>query len=229
MSQIRIVRFLDYNDGSLLVLTDDFIIERGWRKSVRPDFSWLMMDDKGKVGYSIDGLEDEPPDKDFLKSLGFRVMAPQLRLFNAGVDDVAAEAYSFFVEKQQKALIDISFEQAFSAMEESHNTGELIHSFESWSLLYHLHGNIDALFWMGHTSAELGMHEEAIRWLEKFLEVAGDNAEAHCKLGSVYFSLGNAKETRRHWDTAACIDRLDGSDSGAANLLQQLASHPDQF
>ena len=223
MSDIRIVRFLDFHRGSLLVLTEDFIIEQGWRQPERPDFYWWMLEEKGTVGYSIEGLEQKPPDSGFLQSLDFRVMAPQLRLYDAGVDEVVAAAYYYFVEQKIEALVDDAFEWAFNSLQESCNNSDLVHAFENWSLVYHLHGNVDALYWMGFTCLKLGMHEEAIRWLEKFLEVSGDNARAHCQLGSVYFSLGNMKEARLHWDTAACIDRQDGSNSGAAELLRQLA------
>jgi tetratricopeptide (TPR) repeat protein len=216
------VRFFDFHDGDLLVLTEDFIVEEGWRQQVRPDFSWWMMEEKGIVGYAVHGLDDKPPDLEFLKTLTFRVVVPQLSLFNAGIDDVAAAAYSFFIEHKQEEIVDGAFEWAYRSLEKARTPDDLIHALENWSILYHVYGDIDAIYWMGYTCARLGMHGEAIRWLEKFLCIAGDNAWAHCQLGLVYLDLGIPKEAQLHLETAVCIDKLKGTKSGAARLLRQL-------
>ncbi|MHB1326540.1 MAG: hypothetical protein ACYDGS_07170 [Thermoleophilia bacterium] len=40
MSKAKLVRFLDYDQGSLLVLTEDFNIESGW--TARPRISQIL-------------------------------------------------------------------------------------------------------------------------------------------------------------------------------------------
>lgn len=227
MSKAKLVRFLDYDRGSLLVLTEDFNIESGWTEKLRPDFSWWQQEDKGAVGYSVDGLEDGPPDLEFLQSCHFPVIAPQFRLFDAGVADLATAAYSYFVEQGHGSHVASFYERSIDLSGKARSVDDLIRELEHWTILYHLYGHLDGLFWMGVTAISLGMNEQAVLWLERFLDCRGDHAWAHCHLGSAHYNLGNRQETRIHWEIAVCLDGRDGcgaGSTGAAELLTDLDS-----
>ncbi|MHB1326539.1 MAG: hypothetical protein ACYDGS_07165 [Thermoleophilia bacterium] len=77
---------------------------------------------------------------------------------------------------------------------------------------------------MGVTAISLGMNEEAVFWLERFLVCRGDHAWAHCHLGSAQLNLGNRQETRLHWEIAVCLDGRDRYGTGSTDAAELLAN-----
>jgi len=219
MSKLPVVRFIDFDRGSLLVLTEDFNLEAGWTEVVRPDFSWWLLEDRGVVGFSVDGLLDRPPDLEFLGEQHFRMVTPQFRLFNAGVSDVAAAAYTCFVEDGHEPDVARQYRLASALTEAAGSVDDFVLAFQQWSLLYHALGHVDGLYWMGVTSIGMGAYADAIHWLEEFLDRNADHPWAHCHLGTAHLNLGNSDQARLHWEVAVCLDSRGGHDTGAAELL----------
>lgn len=222
MAETRIAAFLDFDQGFLLVLTEDFQVGKGWTETVRPDFNWWMMKGAGVVGYSIDGLDSGPPDYEFLSSCDYRVMAPQFGLSDAGVGQVAGAAYEHFVVQGKESFANALYREALDCLEGNQCYEDLIRALEKWTLLYHVHGHGDALYWMGVTCAGLGMREQAVSWLLKFLELRYDNPWAHCQLGKLYHELEDNESARMHLEKAVVHETMNGYETGAAGLLTSL-------
>lgn len=223
-AKTRIARFLDYDEGCLLVLTEDFQVGKGWTETVRPDFNWWVMEEAGVVGYSIDGLDHAPPDYGFLSSCDFRVMVPQFSLSDAGVGQVAAAAYEYFVLQGRGSFANEAYHDALDCFEGARCNEDLIRALEKWTMLYHLHGHGDALYWMGVTCAALSMREQAVSWLLKFLELRHDNPWAHYQLGKLYNELEDHESARCHLALAVFHETANGHETGAAGLLARLES-----
>lgn len=224
VAKARIARFLDFDDGCLLVLTEDFQVGKGWTETVRPDFNWWVMEGAGVVGYSIDGLDCGIPDYGFLRSCRFRVMAPQFGLTDAGVDQVAEAAYEYFVLRGEGSAAGEAYMDALSCMEGARDMDGLIRALEKWTSLYHLYGHGDGLYWMGVTCAELEMREQAVAWLLKFLDLRHDNPWAHYQLGKLYSEAGNHGSARIHLESAVFHENANGYETGAAELLARLSN-----
>lgn len=222
MAKMRMARFLDFEEGCLLVLTEDFKVGSGWTENVRPEFNWWVMEGAGVVGYSIDGLDAGPPDYEFLKSCDFRVVAPQFGLTNAGVDQVAESAYGFYVLQDERSAAQEDYREALICTEEARGPEDLIHALELWTSLYHLYGHGDGLYWLGFTCAELGMCEQAVVWLLRFIDLRHDNPWAHYLLGRIYSGLGDLGSAREHLHMAVFHEAMNGYETGAAGLLATL-------
>lgn len=67
-----------------------------------------------------------------------------------------------------------------------------------------------------------GQKEEAVRWLQKAVDLNPDYAESSCQLGRVQMYLGKTKEAYKAMD--ACIDK-GGAASLPGDQLQTLAKH----
>jgi len=219
MSDTRIAGFLDFDQGCLLVLAEDFQIGKGWTETVRPDFNWWVKKGVGVVGYSIDSLDSAPPDYKFLSTCDYRITAPQFGLSDAGVEQVAEAAYEYFVLQGRESFANEAYRKALDGFSGAECTEDLIRALEKWTLLYHVHGHGDALYWMGVTCAELSLYEQAVSWLLKFLELRYDNPWAHCQLGKLYLELEDHESARIHLEKAVVHEAMNGYTTGAAGLL----------
>lgn len=216
MSRYRIARFLDYESGSLLLLTEDFVQSDGRIVKAGPDFSWWISGNRDVVGYSIDGL-DRPGalDRRFPDSPSFRVSVPQLRLANASVYEVAAAARTVFVEDKEASFVGDAYNRALRCQEQ----GALTEVLYEWCCLYHVYGHIDGLYWMGCSFIRLQMPAEAVRWLARYTRHCPGDAWGQRQLGYAFFMSGDRHSARRHLELSLEISATSAVETDAGELL----------
>lgn len=221
MSEVKIARYVDYDEGSLLILAADFSVERGRAFRDGRDLAWWVDENEEIVGFSYDGLERvDGRSEHFLKSFDFRITVPQLRLTTASVYEVVRAARRFFVLEGH----DSPTAEAYARARKAANGGDLYEALQEWLCLYYVHGHVEGLFGMGSTLLEIGASAQAAAALESFLKLHPDDAWAHRYLGCASLSLGKTDAARRHWQAAVDCEEQSGCDTGAAVLLESLAT-----
>lgn len=222
MPEVKISRYVDYQDGSLLVLTADLHVGQAWALRAGREFAWWMASDDEIVGFSYDGLErGGSRSEGFLKSLDYRVSVPQLRLTAASIYEVVRAARRFFILEGHDSPAAEAYGRAKRAAEGS----DRYEALQEWLCLYHVHGDVEGLFGMGNTLLELGDPAGAIKALGKFLSLRPDDAWAQRYLGCAYFSMSENSAARRHWQAAVeCEEQSGTGDTGAAVLLEGLST-----
>lgn len=215
----RVAKFLDYDAGSLLLLTEDFSEEVGEIVAVRPGFSWWVSGDRRIIGFSIDGIDHpEALDRDFLQAQHFRVSVPQFRLANASVYEVAAAARMYFVDRGNGSFVG----EAYRRASQVHDSGDLTDKLNDWLCLYHVYGHTDGLFWMGCIFLEMGMPAEALRWLGKYARLHPGDSWGQCSLGNAYYLVGDYVMARKHLRLSLAATPADGEPTDAGLLLSVL-------
>ncbi|RJQ45143.1 MAG: tetratricopeptide repeat protein [Gaiellales bacterium] len=224
MNGFRVARYLDYEAGSLLLLTDDFSQAHGEILAMSPDFSWWLDSRRRITGFSIAGLDRPGPcDPELRGFRTYRVSVPQLRLSRATVYEVAVAARRHFVEGRNGSFVQEAYQRASVRQER----GDPVERLNEWLCLYHVYGHIDGLYWMGCAFIDLDMPAEAIRWLEKYAAHHLQDAWGQRQLGYAHYLLGNLAEARSHLQQA-----LSASSSGeegetdAAGLLAAIDAPP---
>lgn len=213
---LKLARFLDYEDGSLLLLTEDFDEGAGELVTVRPGFSWWVTRGRGTIGFSIDGIDSPGPlDRDFLAAQPFRVSVPQFRLANAGVYEVAAAARLYFVKLGRESFVSSAYQRAASGQDR----GDPVDRLYDWLCLYHVYGHIDGLYWMGCAFLELGMPEEARRWLGKYVHHHPGDSWGQRNLGYACYLMKDNHAARRHLRLSLATTAPGEERTDAAQLL----------
>lgn len=215
----NVAKYLDYDAGSMLLLTEDFSEERGEIVAARAGLSWWVSADGRIIGFSIDGIDQpEALDRDFLQAQHFRVFVPQFRLANASVYEVAVAARIYFVDRGNGSFVG----EAYRRASQVHECGDLIDKLNDWLCLYHVYGHTDGLFWMGCIFLELGMPAEAIRWLGKYARLHPGDSWGQCNLGNAYYLVGDYATARMHLNLSLAATPADGEPTDAGRLLSVL-------
>lgn len=214
-----VARFLDYDGGSLLLLTEDFSEAADEIVAVRPGFSWWVSGDRRVIGFSLDGI-DQPAalDREFLQSQDFRVSVPQFRLASAGVFDVALAARMYFVERGNGSFVGEAYRRASLV----HDSGDLTDKLNDWLCLYHVYGHTDGLFWMGCIFLEMGMPAEALKWLGRYIRLHPGDSWGQCSLGNAYYLMGDYAMARKHLRLSLAATSVDGESTDASRLLSAI-------
>lgn len=221
MPEVKIARYVDYEDGSLLVLAADFSLVCGRAFRDGKDFAWWMDENDEVIGFSYDGLRREGGHGElFLRSFDFRIAVPQLRLAAASVYEVVQAARRYFILEGHCSPAAEAHARARCAVAD----GDPYEALQAWVCLYHVYGDVDGLFGIGSTLVELGVPAQAVTTLKAFLNLRPDDAWAHRYLGCAYLSLGDNTAARHHWQKAVECEAGTGCDTGAAVLLEDLAT-----
>ncbi len=213
----RLARYIDLEEGDLLVLVDDFSTAGGMIEPVRSGFSWMVQAGGGVIGYCIEDLDDGGMDLDLLQECDFRVTVPQFRLAGAPVADVVAAAYRYFVEEGNPSFVAEAYERAVGVS----TAGDHWQALTEWAAVYHIYGHVDGLHGMGCALLNLGMPAEAIKSLSRYLQLRPDDPWAHRHMGCAWDILDEAEAARRHWELAVVLGERSGCDTDAAELLDR--------
>lgn len=216
MNGYKVARYLDYEDGSLLLLTEDFAETTGEIVEVRPGFSWWVARGRGTIGFSIDNInQPDTLDRVFLECQPFRVAVPQFRLANAGVYEVVAAARLYFVELGHESFVNRAYQRASGRQDR----GDLVERLNEWLCLYHIYGHIDGLYWMGCTFLDLDMPSEALRWLAEYIRHHPADPWGQCNLGYAYYLLDDYPAARKHLRLSLANTYPGDEETDAARLL----------